>query len=175
MVQGGVGLEQSQAGTVTSAFQRSIARMLHQMRRLYWRIFRPVTLGVAAVLVDNQERVFLVKNSYRDGWHLPGGGVKRGETMMQAIQRELREEIGYRSTSEPREILGIYSNFTDRNFDHVVVFVIRNAEVDIPTSDNFEIEAARAFPLRELPADVGAGSSRRIREFLAGGPKEFVW
>lgn len=160
---------------MTTPLQRIGARISHQLRRLYWRIFRPLTLGVAAVVVDAQNQVWLVRNSYRDGWHLPGGGVKRGETMTQAIQRELQEELGLNSVPEPREILGVYSNFSDRSYDHVVVFVVQVDTVAPLAQANFEIEATCAYPLSSLPPDVGAGSERRIREFTTGGSKSFVW
>ena len=47
----------------------------------YWRFARGMTLGVRAVVVDRDDRVFLVKHSYVAGWHLPGGGVETGEPL----------------------------------------------------------------------------------------------
>ena len=38
--------------------------------------------------------LLLVHQSYRIGWHLPGGGVRRGEMPEAAARRELAEEIG---------------------------------------------------------------------------------
>ena len=44
-----------------------------------------------AVYVDTD--LMLVRHSYRAGWHLPGGGVRRGEAPDEAARRELAEEI----------------------------------------------------------------------------------
>ena len=42
-----------------------------------------MTLGVRGVVLDGEDRVFLVKHSYVAGWHLPGGGVEVGETFLE--------------------------------------------------------------------------------------------
>ena len=68
-------------------FEPAIRRGLH----LYWRLSRGLTLGARGLIFDGEGRVFLVKHSYISGWHLPGGGVEKGETLMAALERELRE------------------------------------------------------------------------------------
>ena len=67
--------------------------------------------------------MFLVKHSYVRGWYLPGGGVEAGETMRQALARELREE-GNIEIVKPAELYGIYFNPTNSKRDHVALFVI---------------------------------------------------
>ncbi|QXC61963.1 NUDIX hydrolase [Aquihabitans sp. G128] len=53
-------------------------------------------LAVGAVVVDD-DRLLLVKRSTAPGagtWAVPGGRVERGETLAEAVTRELREETG---------------------------------------------------------------------------------
>lgn len=51
-----------------------------------------------SILVNNGKVLFILRDNKSDipepnTWQLPGGGVENGETHLQAIQRELREEI----------------------------------------------------------------------------------
>ena len=106
--------------TLRRALEPPIRRVLH----FYWRFARGMTLGVRAVVVDPQGRVFLVKHSYVSGWHLPGGGVEPGETVQEALDRELAEEGGI-TPLEPPVLHGVFFNGRVSRRDHVVVFVLR--------------------------------------------------
>src|SRR5512135_2272853 len=58
-----------------------------------------IGVGVGAVLVDAQGRLFMARRgpkakNERGLWEFPGGSVEFGETLAQALQREIREEYG---------------------------------------------------------------------------------
>ena len=58
-----------------------------------------IGVGVGAILIDPQGRVFLARRgpaakNERGLWEFPGGSVEFGETMAQALQREMQEEYG---------------------------------------------------------------------------------
>lgn len=145
-----------------------VLRLAYWGYKLHWRIFRPVTLGVRLILISNEagiEQVVLVKHTYQSGWHLPGGAIQRGERPDQAAMREGFEEAGARLI-EPPQLLGVHSSFEYGQSNHVLTFVSRSFRLERP-SDRWEIADCAAFPLNDLPADVTAGTRRRIEEYRA--------
>src|SRR5215210_2741812 len=73
---------------------RIVFTFVQSLRRLFWRVAGPGRHGVHAVPLTPEGRVVLVRLTYAPGWRLPGGGSKRGEAPVEAMLRELREEIG---------------------------------------------------------------------------------
>ncbi|RLE50492.1 MAG: NUDIX hydrolase, partial [Candidatus Methanomethylicota archaeon] len=54
-------------------------------------------VGVGAVIIDDNGKILLVKRAQppgKDLWAIPGGIVKLGETLRNAVKREIKEETG---------------------------------------------------------------------------------
>src|SRR5579871_5359697 len=150
------------------------ARATRSVMHLYWRLSRGLTLGVRGLVIDGQGRVFLVKHTYIRGWHLPGGGVEPGETLLTALARELREEGNIELTGPPA-LHGVFYNPRWSRRDHVACFVVQSFRQSAPPAANREIAASGFFPLDALPGDTGAGSRARIAEVLLGVPMSERW
>jgi 8-oxo-dGTP pyrophosphatase MutT (NUDIX family) len=142
----------------------------HQARRLWWRVSRPFSLGALALVVDGEGRVLLVQLTYRRGWYLPGGGVRRREGLDEAARRELREEVGVVPTA-PFRLLGVYWNFKDARSDYVAVFVVEHWARE--PAHSLEIAADRFFTPDDLPDDVSPPARRRVEEYAAGAAGVF--
>src|SRR5881392_4003125 len=112
--------------------------LLRRIFHVYWWIARGMTLGVRAVVLDDSNNVFLVKHSYVSGWHLPGGGVEPGETVVDALIRELAEEGNIEPTAPPRWH-GFFFNDRISRRDHVAVFVVQHFRQTAPPVSDREI------------------------------------
>ena len=64
-------------------------------------------LGANAIITCDG-KLLLEKRSDSDMWGLVGGGVKKTETELQAIVREVREELGLRIPAERFKKLAVY-------------------------------------------------------------------
>ena len=157
-----------------SGTRRALEPALRRVLHVYWRFARAMTLGVRALVIDGEGRIFLVKHSYVSGWHLPGGGVEAGETLVEAAARELREEGNIELTAPPR-LHGIFFNSRASRRDHVALFVVRAfRQVAAPVPDH-EIVAHGFFALDALPDETTASTRARITEVLGGAAASERW
>lgn len=80
-----------------------MTRMIPLYPSTYYRI------SLKAIIRNNKDEVLVNKEAGRDHWSLPGGGWDHGETRLECMKRELKEEVGYdgelamelRDVSEP--------------------------------------------------------------------------
>ncbi len=92
---GGVGNQRRRLFTVCAA-RRVATRLAYRVLQVWWFLRRPTTRGVK-LLIRHQARVLFVRHTYGDrAWELPGGGVRSGEALAAAAEREAREELGLR-------------------------------------------------------------------------------
>jgi len=149
-------------------------RLLYQLDRLRLYITRPITVGVRLILTNDQS-ILLIKHTYQQHWYLPGGGVKKGETLEQTARREMAEEVGAKLGR--LRLFGVYTNFYEYKNDHVIVFSCDDFTLADEMDQKYEIESLRFFDLDNLPGDLSPGSKRRIQEYTSGDglPIAGVW
>jgi ADP-ribose pyrophosphatase YjhB (NUDIX family) len=147
--------------------------VLSPLFRAWWRVQRPMTLGVRGIACDGEGRVLLVRHGYARGWHFPGGGVERGETAVEAVAREMAEEGGVEIIGTPR-LIGFYGNHANFPNDHIALYRI-DAWRACPPREGREIAERQFFALNALPDGVTRGTRRRLAEVFSGADITAEW
>ncbi|HPG89986.1 MAG TPA: NUDIX domain-containing protein [Hyphomicrobium sp.] len=151
-----------------------LSKLVTRGLQRYWRVSRGLTLGAQGCVIDANNRVLLIRHTYRPGWHFPGGGVEKGETIEFALQRELEEEAGIVIDGRPR-LFGLYANNDLFPGDHIALFVVRSWRQPHIPKPNHEIAEQGFFGLGDLPGDVNAATHTRIKEVLYATPPAQTW
>ncbi|WP_026343623.1 NUDIX hydrolase [Nocardia sp. BMG111209] len=67
-----------------------------------------LTVAVSAFVLDYNGRLLMIRRTDNDLYSMPGGGMEIGETVSEAVTREVHEETGI--SVQPTAILGIFAN-----------------------------------------------------------------
>lgn len=152
-----------------------MARLRNRLFHLYFLLRRPMTLGVRAVVYDkDRDAILLVRHTYVPGWHLPGGGVDPGETISQALARELQEEANLELTHEPL-LRSVHLNLNASRRDHVALFVVNAFRQTEAKRPDREIAEADFFPVSNLPPDTSLATRRRVEEVFTDAAAAPLW
>ena len=135
-------------------------KALYKIKNIYYKLFRPITIGIRILLIKNN-KITLIKHTYIKGWYLPGGGVKKNETIDQAIKREIHEEVS--GSIKTLKVFGVYSNLYENKNDHIIVFLSSSFNIGKP--DLREVAEIKQFQLNNLPKNTSPGSLRRVKEY----------
>ena len=144
------------------------------MLRPVWRMRRGMTLGAQGVVIDGDDRVLLVRHGYRPGWFFPGGGVEWGETLEDALARELEEEVGVTFTGPP-VLHGVFSNNANFPGDHIALYLIRDWTRNGEYRQLGEIAETGMFAADDVPARTDPGTRHRLAEIFRKAPLTAHW
>lgn len=151
-----------------------LARFATRVVHGYFALARGMTMGVRAACFDEAGRIFLVRHSYVPGWHMPGGGIERGETALEALAKEIREE-GNLVTGALPVLVHVYFNRQTSKRDHVLLYRCDCVVQTAPRLKDREIVEAGFFALDALPAATTAATRRRLDELAGRAPFADFW
>lgn len=134
-------------------------------------IWTPTVMGVAALVLDAQGRVLLVRHGYSPGWRLPGGGVGRGELPVDAVLRELQEEVGL--TGGGASFVSLHSR--KAGWATLVVALYHVAGGTLDFRPNLEIRDICFADPRHPPEGATPATLRRLSEFLGQAQLSLHW
>lgn len=124
-------------------------------------------IGVYAVIF-NEGRVLLAHRRDIDWWNLPGGGMETGETVEEAMRREVREETGLEV--EVEHLIGVYSK--PQKQEVVLTFRCRVTGGLLSTTE--ESRECRFFPPEALPENTLPKHRQRVEDALLNQPHAIV-
>jgi len=127
-------------------------------------------VGAAAVILDQEGRILLVKHNYgRRNWELPGGRVESGESPLDAVRREVQEETGL--TVGVDHLVGVYHR-PDNDSLHFV-FLFRAVDGTLRAGAS-EIDDCGYYPADGLPRPISSFTLQRINDALCGSEGTFM-
>src|SRR5437667_1224434 len=120
-------------------------------------------VAVNALIFDDG-RVLLARRDNIDWWNLPGGGMELGETVDEAIRREVREETGLEV--EVEYLVGVYSKPQKQE----VVLTFRCRVVGGVLTETEESRECRYFAPSSLPRNTLPKHRQRVEDALLNLP-----
>jgi 8-oxo-dGTP diphosphatase len=127
-------------------------------------IFR---VSVSAIIFEN-DRILLAHRRDIDWWNLPGGGMEAGETVEQAVRREVLEETGLEI--EVERLVGVYS----KPQKNEVVLALHCRVTGGQARATREMRACRYFAPNALPPNTLPKHRQRIEDALLNRPEAFL-
>ncbi|HCU96032.1 MAG TPA: NUDIX hydrolase [Actinobacteria bacterium] len=135
--------------------------------------------AVSAIVPDSDGRILLIRRTDNDYWSIPGGGVEPGESVSQAVTREVREETGI--DCEVSGLVGIYSNpdrvaaYDDGEVrqEFSICFVTRMLGGTMATSR--ESSEVRFVPAQDIPDyDMHPSIRLRVQHYLESRSTPYI-
>lgn len=124
-----------------------------------------IGVGVGAVIVDDEGRLFLARRgpeakNERGLWEFPGGSVEFGETMAEALRREMREEYGIKADTkrsiEVGDLLDVVDHILPDEGQHWVspTFICTITAGEPAIHEMAKCTEIGWFALEEMPDDL---------------------
>ena len=81
--------------------------------------------SVEAVILEDDKYLFLRRKNepVKDHWWFPGGRIRKGETLKQALAREVKEETGLTVTES--KLVNVYSRIFDQRHDITIAYTCK--------------------------------------------------
>ncbi len=150
-------------------FKRLTLRVLYKLALFYWKITNPRSIGSRCLIVKNNQ-ILLLRHSYMPDYYIPGGGIKKNETITEGIIRELKEEVGITVSIDDLMLFLIIESNLEYKQDTAFIFLVKNItkdqQINSHNHDKKEILEIKWFDLDNLPKDLSVTTNLVIKEYI---------
>lgn len=138
----------------------------------FWATVPTKTVAAGWLLTDAEDRVLLVKPTYKEPWEIPGGIVEAGEAPSAAARRELHEELGLDRVPRRLLVADYRTAAPGGERPDGLRFVFDGGRLDPDEAEAIrlppdELRGHRFVPAEELDGYVVPILARRLRAALA--------
>ena len=130
-----------------------------------------IGVGVGAVIVDDQGRLFLARRgpqakNERGLWEFPGGSVEFGETLAAALRREMREEYGIEI--EVGELLDVFDHILPAEGQHWVspTYICRIISGEPMILEPGKCSEIGWFPPHSVPTELTIITAANLENYI---------
>ena len=129
-----------------------------------------IGVGVGAILIDDKQRIFLAQRgpnakNERGTWEFPGGSVEYGETLAEALKREMREEFGVEI--EVGNLIDVFDHILPDEGQHWVspTFECRLIDGELRIREPDKCSAIGWFALDGVPENLSIITRENLRHY----------
>jgi len=142
--------------------------------------FKQILPAVAAAIFNDAGEILLQKRKDSNNWCVISGHVEFGETVEQAILREIEEETNAKATVV--RFIGIYSspesqtyNYANRTVQYITsYFEAKMTDTIVPGFSNNETTELRFFKPSDVPNDLALINSNWLQDAMSTTGKIFI-
>lgn len=114
-----------------------------------------IRVSLKAVILNEAGHVLVVKEHGRDWWDIPGGGLDHGESIKEALARELYEEVALQGEFEYETLLAEDPHYQKSNnlYQMRITFLVKPVKSEVgvgPDSDEVQFIDPKVFESSEL-------------------------
>jgi 8-oxo-dGTP diphosphatase len=129
-----------------------------------------ICLTVFALIFNDKNEFSLVRTKpsekklpeYESIWSMPGGKIKYGEPVIEALEREIFEETGLRIISP--QLIGYAETIKDGKHYVSLNFQAQSVGNAINIGDSNEIDKCEWFSAKTLPDNISINAKRFLKE-----------
>ena len=126
-------------------------------------------MASGALIFDTDNKLLIVKPSYKDHWSIPGGVVEKNESPYDACKREVFEEVGLQIT--PTKLLAVNYMGDEKDEIDALMFIFDSGVLSCDFKEKIklqenEIEEYKFIETHEISANLGYRMSHILNQFI---------